>query len=303
MKGKKTRGTIFAVIGGISWGFSGCCGQYLFDCKGIDPYWLSAVRLLTAGIILLCIAFFTSRKNLIDIWKSKSDAVKILCFGVLGMMMCQLSYLLAIRNTNAATATVIQYVGPVLVMVVVCISKRKLPTFTEFLSLILALVGTFLIATHGDPSNLVISPIGLMWCILAALAVVTYTLIPGDLTARRSGVVVSGYGMTIGGIVLSLICRVWSIPVHLDFETWLALCGIIIIGTVIAFSLYLQAVSDIGPVKASIIASLEPVSCAVISWLWLDTSFDRADILGFAAVISTVFCLSIHSNSAGRTRN
>ena len=42
-----------ALAGGTCWGFSGCCGQYLFEQKGIEAPWLVAVRLFFAGIILV----------------------------------------------------------------------------------------------------------------------------------------------------------------------------------------------------------------------------------------------------------
>lgn len=293
MKNKKLRGVLCAIIGGICWGFSGCLGQYLFSEKNMDSYWLTTVRLLASGVVLIIISLCTQRKNLIAVFKSKNDLIRIACFGVFGLMLCQLSYLTAIKYTNAATATVIQYAGPVLVMIVVCIMKKRLPKLPEILSALLATLGTFLIATHGDPSNLVISKQGLIWCIIAALTVVTYTLIPGDVTQRRSSVVVSGLGMTLGGIVLLFVLRVWKISVSFDFGTILALCGIILIGTVAAFSLYLQAISDVGPVKASILASVEPVSSAVISWVWLGSRFEKIDFIGFACIISTVFLLAI----------
>lgn len=293
MDKKKLRGVLCAIIGGTCWGFSGCLGQYLFSEKSMDSYWLTTVRLLSSGIILLIISLFAQRKNLIETLKCKTDFLRVACFGVFGLMLCQLSYLTAIKYTNAATATVIQYAGPVLVMIVVCVIDRKLPRAPEVASAVLATVGTFLIATHGDPSNLAISKQGLIWCVVAALTVVTYTLIPGDVTERRSSVVVSGLGMTMGGIVLLLVLRVWRIPVSLDFGAVLALIGIILIGTVAAFSLYLQAISDIGPVKASILASVEPVSSAIISWLWLKNRFAPVDLIGFACIISTVFLLAL----------
>ena len=40
-----------ALVGGTCWGFSGCCGQYLFEQKGMEAPWLVAVRLFFAGII------------------------------------------------------------------------------------------------------------------------------------------------------------------------------------------------------------------------------------------------------------
>ena len=54
---------------------------------------------------------------------------------------------------------------------------------------------------------------------------------------------------------------------HARFEylSGLAVAAMIIVGTVIAYPLYVQGVSDVGPVKASMLASVEPVSAAVIS--------------------------------------
>ena len=54
---RQTAGTIMALVGGTCWGFSGCCGQYLFEQKGIEAPWLVAVRLFFAGIILVLAGF------------------------------------------------------------------------------------------------------------------------------------------------------------------------------------------------------------------------------------------------------
>ena len=47
-----------ALVGGIGWGFSGACGQFLFTQYGMDPLWLSSVRMTGAGIILLVVCAF-----------------------------------------------------------------------------------------------------------------------------------------------------------------------------------------------------------------------------------------------------
>ena len=86
--------------------------------------------------------------------------------------------------------------------------------------------------------------------------------------------------------------RIWQIPVHLDMAGILALAGIIIIGTLVAYTLYMQGVQDIGAVKASMLASVEPVSATLFSALWLDTSFVFMDFIGFLLIMSTVFLLA-----------
>lgn len=290
---KTKRGYVCAILGGVLWGASGCFGQFLTQDKSINPMWLTTVRLLSAGLLLLLASVLFQRKNLLAVFTNVRELTRAVAFGIFGMMLCQLSYLCAIAETNAATATVIQYIGPVLVCIVVCIGRRTPPSPHEATAVLLAVGGTFLVATHGDPTNLVITPVGLVWCILAALTVVSYTLIPGTLTARRSAIVISGIGMTVGGAVLFLLLRIWTVDVALDTQTLLAISGIVLLGTVGAFSLYLSAVSDIGPVRASVLASIEPVASALISFFWLGVRFQWEDILGFLLIISTVFVLAL----------
>lgn len=291
MKKNRFYGVLCVLIGGVCWGFSGCCAQYLFSMD-VNAQWLTAVRMLSGGTILSIMSFFLNRYSFVHIWKDKRDVFRLACFGILGLMLCQYSYLVAISHTNAATATVIQYCGPVLVMMVVCLRDRKLPKSRETIAVILAVAGTFLVATHGNVHTLVLSKQGLIWCIIAALTVVTYTLTPEKILPKWGSTVVSGFGMLIGGVVLAVVFQVWKIPVEIDLKVLFGLAGIVIFGTVIAFALYLEGVGYVGPVNASIIASIEPVASAVISFLWLKTSFMAIDLVGFACIMATVFLLS-----------
>ena len=50
------RGVLFSLLAGASWGFSGTVGQYLFTEKQMDSGWLTVVRMLASGVILLAAA-------------------------------------------------------------------------------------------------------------------------------------------------------------------------------------------------------------------------------------------------------
>ena len=53
MNTKTLRGVLLALMAGTCWGFSGTVGQYLFTNFGVDSGWLTVVRMITSGIILL----------------------------------------------------------------------------------------------------------------------------------------------------------------------------------------------------------------------------------------------------------
>ena len=291
-KPNPVRGVLCTLIGGCCWGFSGNCGQYLFNVHGVDPQWLTVIRMITAGLITVGIVAVRDKQKLIACAKNKHDRIMMLLYGVFGLLLSQYTYLEAFNATNAGTATVLQYIGPVLVMALVCFSGRRLPKRHEALSIVLVIVGTFLLATHGNPNTVVINPAGLFWGLFAACTLVLYTLLPKSIAPKYGAFMTTGLGTLIGGIAFFIIVHPWPLTVDLPLSGWLAVAGMIIVGTVIAYPLYVQGVNDVGPVKASMLASVEPGSAAVISAVWLKSEFAAMDIVGVVCIITTVFLLA-----------
>ncbi len=289
MKGNS--GILITLIAAVMWGFSGTCGQYIFNNFNANPAYLTAVRLLISGFCLIMIGFMKSRKDMVSIWKSKRDSLQLVCFAVFGLMFNQFTYMQTIYYSNSGTATILQYIGPVFVMIASCFLKHKLPQKKEFIAIFMVIAGTFLIATHGNINSMVITPQGLSWGITSAVALMLYTMIPEKITQKYGAIPVAGYGMFIGGVVLSLISGVWNAPVITDIHCLYAFLAIIILGTIIPFTMYITGIGLCGPVKASMVASIEPVSATIFMVIWLKESFTFMDFLGFFCIFVTVFLL------------
>lgn len=286
------RGMLCSTVGGICWGFSGACGQYLFTQYHISALWLTCVRLLAAGAILTLLALPRHREGLKTIWKHPKDAAMLICYGICGLLLCQYAYMTAISFSNAATTTVLQTLSLVFIMLLTCLRLRRLPGRREAAALVLAVFGTWLLATGGDPGHMTLSSRGLFWGLATAAAVTIYTLLPRNLLPRWGREVITGYGMLIGGVALNLVARSWEISVELPPQGWLAVGAIVIFGTVLSFSLFMQGVADLGPVKSAMLAATEPVSATVFSVFWLGTAFSPTDFIGFGAIILTIFLLA-----------
>ena len=56
-KKNNIKGYMLAILGGVSWGISGVCSQYLFTQYDLSADWLTAIRMLLSGILLLVLAF------------------------------------------------------------------------------------------------------------------------------------------------------------------------------------------------------------------------------------------------------
>ena len=110
---------------------------------------------------------------------------------------------------------------------------------------------------------------------------------------------VTGAGMLIGGVFINLAARSWRYSVSLPWQGWLAVAGAVVLGSVLAFPMFMQGISDIGPVKSSMLAATEPVSATVCSALWLRTAFSLADLIGFILILATIFLLAREDGAAG----
>lgn len=289
---RQTLGIFFTLSGGICWGFSGACGQYLFTNYQMPSDYLTCVRMILSGLILAVICLFTSRRNMVAIWKNKADILRLLAFSVFGLLFCQFTYLTTISYSNAGTATVLQYIGPIFILVADCIIQRKPPQPIEIIAMALALAGTFLLATHGHPGSLVLSREALIWGLLSAVALALYTTLSYHIAKKYGSQVVMCYGLLIGGFLFALVPGTLSQGVSLNGDGYLAMAGIILVGTVLAYTIYICGVSYIGPVRSSLFSSIEPVSATLFAVLWLHTQFQPIDLLGFACILSTIFLLA-----------
>ena len=289
-------GTIITLIGGILWGFSGVCGQYLFS-QGISADWLVPYRLLISGAILVAFYLLKSWENALAPLKDLRLLPQLFIYALLGLMMTQYSYFYSIELSNAAVATVIQYTAPALILAVVCVRQKRAPKINELVALILAMLGVVILATHGDLGSLVISARALFWCLVSAVCVCVYNLAPAKLNAKYPVVLVLGWGMVIAGVVLCVFMRVWRLEGAATAQQWLAFWAVITLGTIFAFSFYMIGVKTIGASKASLIACIEPVSAAFFAYFWLDTQFVFLDFVGFALIICCIFLLAKKQNS------
>ncbi|MEI4409134.1 DMT family transporter [Streptococcus agalactiae] len=288
---KKEKGTMMTLAAGLAWGISGISGQYLMS-HGVHVNLLTSLRLLITGIFLLSLARSKQKEHLVAAWKQPKFLKQVLLFSIFGLVLNQYAFLRAIHLTNAGTATVLQYMAPILILSIVCILNRQRPTSFEIIAIAMAILGTYMIATHGKLGSLAITPKGLMWELGSAITYSIYILLPVKLIHEWGSTIVIGSGMFIGGILFSLVTKAWQYPLQINVMSILAYIGIIGIGTIFAYTFFLKGVSIVGAVKGSLLASVEPVSSVFLTVLVLGEIFYPIDLLGMLFIFLAVTLIS-----------
>ena len=276
-KEKRTAGICLTLSGGICWGLSGCFGQYLFQEKGVTAEWLVTMRLVFAGILLLSLGLISQRKRMGDLWREPVDRKKMILFALAGMLTCQYTYFAAIQHSNAGTATVLQSLAPTMILSYLCVKGKRLPKRFEACAILCALFGVFLMSTHGDIRSMTITGWALFFGLGSAVSAAAYNLLSGNLLQKYGVYAAVGYAMFIAGIAMLIIVRPWRYDVTYDMGTVLATAAVVVIGTAVAFSLYLKGVSIVGPFMGSLLGMIEPVTAIVISLVFLHADFHILD--------------------------
>ena len=286
------KGMLYIVVGAVLWGFSGMCSQFVQQERNMPAEWVVAMRLTLAGAITVLAAFWQGRVSIFKVFTHTKDTIRLIIFGILGMWLCQYTYFKAIAYAGAGIATVLQYVGPALIILYVSLRRMALPRFAEAISVILATIGTAIIALQGEWNLAALDDTLLFWGLTSAVAVGIYTVQPVPLLKKYGTAPIVGFGMLIGGVFAWIVTQpsaegiVWDLWAHGGF--W----SIIIFGTVVSFNAYLEGVRRVGAVTGSILSSIEPISAAVLAWLVLGNEFSQWDMMGMTLIIITIFILA-----------
>lgn len=288
----KNKGSLMVLVAGTAWGLSGVSGQYLMT-HGVNLNLLTSLRLIIAGSILGLFTLIKQREKIRTLLSDKKGVKQLIFFSLAGLLMNQFTYMNAIKYTNAGTATVLQYMSPVLILVAVSVVEKRLPSVAEALSIILAVLGTVIIATHGHLGSLAITPKGLFWGVLSAISAALYVLLPGPIVDKWGSMPVISLAMLFSGILFTLFTQPWQYDLPLTTGNGIALVGLVLVGTIIAYTLFVEGASIVGPVNGSLIAAVEPIASVFFSIILLSETFYSMDILGMLLIMVAVLLISL----------
>ncbi|WP_076459198.1 DMT family transporter [Limosilactobacillus caccae] len=290
--GQQTKGVLLAAGGASLWGGSGAAAQYLFSNTNISTTWLVAVRLLTAGILLTAWGAYKKPAQIHEITSHKHNRLTLISFALLGMMNSQLTYFLAVKYSNAPTATVIQYLQPVIIIAWLALAQRQWPRRIDCISIVIALVGTFYLVTGGHLNSLTLTPVALFWGLWCAFAAALYTMLPRPLLIKYDSLTVCGLAMLISGIIL-LPWLIKATTPSLTLNQWLLVIYIIVGGTMFSYTMFLQSIRYISPSATGILSAFEPLVATLLAVTLLGTRLTVAAIIGSLLILFTTVLQAI----------
>ena len=287
----KLRGMLLASLASSLWAISGISGEILFKQFNFSSDWLVSTRTLMSGILLFMIVIFIEKKSILRPLKNKWDSMGIILFGVAGMYLVQYTYFKTIELSNVSFATILQFTAPFFIFIYESIKNRKLPSISTVTLLFMTILGVVFIATKGNFSNLSVSLEALLFGLVSAVMIAFYSTYPKKLLKKYGSITVVGWGMIIGSVISNIIHPIWEIQGDINTKSIIQVIIVVILGTSIAYLIYIASLNYISSSLAGILTAFEPVLAAVLSVVIFGLKFSIIELIGFVLVFVSIFIL------------
>jgi len=284
-----TAAALFAVNGSVS--------KVVLD-SGLSSLELAQIRSTCAalGLLAFLLAFARARLRV-----GRRELLFLLAFGVVGVALVQWLYFVAIHSLPVGIALLIEFTAPLFVALFARFVYKEGIRRRIWVAVALCLTGLAFVVEIW--AGVAFSTVGVSAALGGAFALTAYLLMAERERRHRDAVSLSFYGFLFAALLWAVVQPIWQFPWDVLDDTvslqgnlsghtapvWLLVAFVVVVGTMITFSLLTSALRHIGATRASIIATLEPVIATVVAWLWLEETFGTAQLVGGAVVLAGIF--------------
>jgi drug/metabolite transporter (DMT)-like permease len=267
------RATVLIVLSAVSFGSISVL-TVLITGAGLGLVTAMAWRYLIGALMLACVSDLKSLATV-----PRVRVAQLLLIGGCGQALITYVSLHALDYIGVGPLAFLFYTYPAWVALLAAIRKTEKLTPVRVTALVIALIGVTVMV--GAPMTERLNPFGVFLALVSALLYSAYLPaldhfqknIPALLATF---LLISGAAITF--VSISLVTKKLTVPP--DIATWRNILTLALVSTVIAFSALLKGLAVLGPVRTSIIATVEPFFTAILGVIILDNELTATTLIG-----------------------
>lgn len=286
----KVKGTICGIIAAVSYGTNPLGALSLYQ-EGYSVTTVLFYRYLLAALILLF--FIGKQRETLKLHRGELAIVALL--GVL-FSSSSITLFTSFHYMDAGIASTLLFVYPIMVAVLMALLFKEKITLTTFISIILALLGIYLVSNTGGSS---LNSTGVILVFISALTYAFYMIVVNKSKLKMSVYKLNFYVLTF--CLISTICYSFTglgEPLQLltTLSGWSYAFMLAIVPTVISLVAMTLAIQELGSTPTAVMGALEPLTAVVIGVTLFGETLSFRELIGIFIILASVL-LIITGNS------
>ena len=268
------------LIVSILWG-----GSFLFlrllVIDGLEPLQIVSIRMILAAIFIAPFFMLKMKK-----YSFYDHGFSILLIGILNTALPFTLFSYASLSLGAGSLSILQATVPILTALILFSLYKGEFSYFKLIGVLIGLFGLFFLVGPSGNLDLFSS----MLCVIASLSYAIAGVYLSKTPARMSNSFIGMGSIIVGAIVLSPFLFFYSDRIYeISSISWLYLALLGVINTSLAYVLFIKLIKRIGPINASFVTYLVPVSSIFLGIVVLDEILTTSMIIGTALIFLGVF--------------
>jgi drug/metabolite transporter (DMT)-like permease len=285
-------GTIYILASALCFGSMAIFARMAY-ASGVDIPTLLLLRFFIASILMWGLLLLKRMKL-----PKGRGMVMLVAIGAVGYAGQAFSFFTALTYASAGLVALLLYTYPTIVALLSRLVFKHPFTWRQIAAVAIALAGTvFIIGKAGDGK-----PLGIFFGLLAALIYSIYILtgsrVPKDVTPTASTTVIA----SSAAVTYSAVVAVKGFHPPATGLGWMAVLSIAVVCTVLAILFFFEGLKRVGPVRASVFSTIEPVFTVLLAAAVLGERITLTRVFGGALIVGAVILLARESALVARAK-
>lgn len=281
-KSHERLGVILVMISAAGFGLMGIFAKYAYAVN-VNVVTVLSFRFLIAAVIMWSVLLIKRENPRVG----GKQLLALAALGILGYAVMASFYFNSVKLIPASITAIILYTYPVIVTLLSAWIYKEAITRYKAISLLISFIGLVLVVgVVFKGLNLK----GILYGVGNSLVYSLYIVSSNRLVGRINPLIVSTYVVTTAGLAISLFGWITgSLDFTISTQGWLAILGIATVSSAVAILTFFQGMKLVGPSRASIISTLEPVVTTLAAFLLFAEKLTFIQLIGGGLVVAAVF--------------
>jgi drug/metabolite transporter (DMT)-like permease len=275
-------------IGTFFWAANIIAGK--FALRNMTSLALAQARVTGAAVIFLVGFALWRRRSRLRL--NRRDVGYLAVTALFGISLNQIFFIGGIGRTSAAHAGLIVALGPVMVLMMSCVMQLEALTVLKSVGAAISLAGVVELTTGKVQPGSAATLTGDVIMLLGTAVFAYYTILLKKIARRYDGLSLNTIIFAMGALLMLPVTGRDVFSTHwtaLPGEAWLGIAFMVTLGSVVAYSIYAFALTELSASRVAAFNYLQPVIAAALGVWLLGEALTMQVVLGGILILLGVY--------------